>query len=55
MTCASAIKLADKPEKAITRPTLFNFEFNSLFRVVMHNFLARNIDFSGNIALFLRK
>jgi hypothetical protein len=39
---ASAQNPADKPEKAITRPTLFNFEFISLFQIVIHIFISRN-------------
>jgi hypothetical protein len=40
---AAAQNPADKPEKAITRPTLFNFEFISLFQSVIHAFIIKNI------------
>jgi hypothetical protein len=50
-----ANELADKPEKAISRPTLFIFEFNSLFQYIRHYLLAKKTEFAGDIPLFMRK
>jgi hypothetical protein len=54
MTRASANKRADKPQKAITRPTLSNFEFNELFQNIRRINAVKNREFLGTGPLFLR-
>jgi hypothetical protein len=46
MMPASAQNPADKPGKAITRPTLFNFGFISLFQYLIHVLTIKNIAYA---------